>query len=109
MRPHKDHTFLTICQALSQQATCPRLRNGCVIASATQVVVSTGYNGAPRYLPHCDDVGCQMHEGHCVRALHAELNAILQVTTTGASLSRAVLYSLYRPCARCSLAAVQAG
>ena len=84
IRPTWDEYFMEVCRAIAKRATCDRGRSGCVIARDNQLLV-TGYVGAPRGLPHCDDVGHQFkkvqHEDgsvsqHCVRTVHAEQNAI---------------------------------
>jgi dCMP deaminase len=108
-RPSFETTMLDLTEVWSRRGTCDRLRVGCVIANADHHVLSSGYNGAPRGLPHCDDVGHLMIEGHCVRTIHAEANAVIQAARTGVSLLGATAYVLYRPCLRCALMLVQAG
>lgn len=110
-RPHWDQTFFEIAEAMSKHATCPRLHNGAVIVTGDHQIVASGYNGAPRWLEHCDEVGCVIEGGHCVQAIHAEANAVLQAARRGASLATqpTKLYSLYRPCIRCAMLIVQAG
>ena len=102
-------TFMAVAQVMSNRATCPRLRTGAVIATADHQIVASGYNGAPRGLPHCDEVGCLMEGGHCVRAVHAEANAILQAARRGVSLAGTTMYTLHRPCIRCAVTIVQSG
>ena len=91
VRPTWDEYFMEVCRAIAKRATCDRGRSGCVIARDNQLLV-TGYVGAPRGLPHCDDVGHQFkkvqHEDgtisqHCVRTVHAEQNANLPSSKTG--------------------------
>lgn len=106
-----DLTFFEIAETMSRRATCPRLHNGAVIVSYDKQIVATGYNGAPRRLEHCDEVGCLIEGGHCVRAVHAEANAVLQSARRGISLTQSptTLYTLHRPCIRCAMLLVQAG
>ena len=65
--------------------------------------MSTGYNGAPPGLPHCDDEeGHLMEDGHCIRTVHAEENCILQAAVLGGvSTVGSTLYSTYAPCYHC--------
>lgn len=64
-------------------------------------ILSTGYNGAPRGFPHCEDEGCLMIDGHCANSLHAEQNAIVQAAKRGTSLKGAILYVTHTPCPVC--------
>jgi dCMP deaminase len=79
----------------------------------TQKPISHGYNGAPRGLPHCTDegVGCLLGaDGSCIRAVHAEFNAIINAAYLGVSTSGCTLVSTHRPCVRvCAPAIVNAG
>ena len=58
-------------------------------------IIATGYNGALAGEAHCTDVGCMMEDGHCQRAIHAEVNAIGQAAQFGVSIKGATLY-IYR-------------
>jgi len=79
-------------------------------------IVSTGYNGAPRGLPHCPaqgpdadwPVGC-MRAGHCIRSLHAEQNALLQAAKIGVSCENATIYVTAQPCNSCAKMIINAG
>jgi dCMP deaminase len=78
-------------------------------------IVSTGYNGSPSGEADCFDVGCAMthstHDGldHCVRTIHAEMNAILWAARTGANVYGCTLYVTRRPCDYCAKHIAQAG
>ena len=106
-------------QVAAERATCPRAQCGAVIVDWTsKVMLATGYNGAPRGMAHCEDAGCQLEalEGggsHCVRVVHAEMNALLNAARTGAKLDGAVLFLNSSdgrpPCQRCEVAMRQAG
>ena len=74
-------------------------------------IISTGYNGAPRGLEHCLDIGCLREEqgipsGHryeLCRGVHAEQNALINAAYYGISTAEAVIYCTnqrYIPCAR---------
>jgi dCMP deaminase len=95
----------------AKRGTCLRAQVGCVIAIEGRVI-ATGYNGAPPGEPHCIDVGCQMEEGHCVRTIHAEANAICWAARRGVSVLGATLYTYGWSggiCHRCEKLAKSAG
>jgi dCMP deaminase len=91
------------------RSTCLRRQVGALLV-ADRRVLSTGYNGSPRGLPHCREAGClraalrvpsgQRHE--ICRAIHAEQNAILQAAQHGVAIRQATLYSTHQPCAICA-------
>jgi dCMP deaminase len=100
---------MTIARIVSTRATCDRLHAGAVLVKNKRIV-STGYNGSPPNLPHCDDSGHLLEEGHCVRTIHAEHNAILQAAVIGGSSTQGTtLYTMYSPCIHCAKYVVAAG
>lgn len=106
-RPEWNRYFLGIAQAVSTRATCPRLSVGAVIVSPEHRILSTGYNGAPPGADHCLDKGCEIVDGHCIRALHADRNAILFAR---ADLKGATLYLWGGPpCLHCAQDIVTVG
>lgn len=116
-RPSWDEYFIGICKAVRERATCDRGRNGVVIARNKRLL-TTGYVGSPAGLPHCDDVGHIIKElkhedgrvsKHCLRTIHAEMNAITQAANHGISLNNATLYTLLQPCATCAKAIINCG
>jgi dCMP deaminase len=109
-RPSWDDTMLSIAGVMSRRSTCLRLQAGAVIATADHKVIATGYNGAPHGLEHCTVLGCMVEGGHCVRAVHAEVNAVVQVARLGGpGLDGCTLYSTHRSCVRCAPILVQSG
>lgn len=84
---------------------------GCVFVSREgHTILSTGYNGSPRNLPHCYEVGCDLDEsGHCVRTIHAEINAIVQAARDGISLKDSEVYSTMFSCYVCFKAIANVG
>jgi Deoxycytidylate deaminase len=68
--------FMNIAQEVATRSTCDRKHVGAVIVR-DKTILSTGYNGSIKGLPHCDEAGCEMVEGHCVRTTHAKANAIV--------------------------------
>ena len=107
-RPSWDEYFLEIAKVVAKRSTCDRANVGAVIAK-NKVILSTGYNGAPRGLPHCDDVGHEIIDGHCIRTIHAEANAIAQAARNGASIESATIYLTISPCYDCFKMMINSG
>jgi dCMP deaminase len=107
-RPGWDEYFMEIARTVATRATCPRASVGAVLTRRKRIL-TTGYNGAPRGVPHCLEVGCTMVDGHCLRATHAEANAIVQGALHGVSLEGATAYCTHQPCAGCSKLLISAG
>lgn len=91
---------MNIAREVATRSTCSRKHVGSVIAR-DKVILSTGYNGSIRGLPHCDEVGHLMEDGHCVRTIHAEANAIIQAATHGIRLEGGDIYVTASPCWNC--------
>jgi len=116
MRPSWDEYFLEIAEVVSGRSTCLRRQVGALIVIDKRIL-TTGYNGAPRNLAHCLDVGCLREEagaesGHVhelCRGLHAEQNAIIQAAMYGVSIDGGLLYSTHQPCVLCSKMIINAG
>lgn len=109
MRPKRKAYFLEIASVVAKRSTCPRLQVGAVLVNLDAQIISTGYNGAPRYEDHCVDVGCDMEDRHCIRAVHAEINAIAQAAKNGVSTKNTILYCTHKPCKRCCAILINAG
>ncbi len=107
-RPGWDEYFMEIARTVATRATCPRASVGAVLTRERRIL-TTGYNGAPRGVSHCSDVGCIMVDGHCLRATHAEANAIVQGALHGVSLEGATAYCTHQPCSGCSKLLISAG
>jgi dCMP deaminase len=108
VRPSWDQYFLKLAMLASERATCPRMHCGCVLVK-DRYVLSTGYNGSLPGLEHCEDVGCLIVDGHCVRTNHAEMNAIAQAARHGVALEGATSYVTNMPCTTCAKALLAAG
>jgi dCMP deaminase len=93
---------------VSRRATCLRAQVGAIVVKDKRIL-TTGYNGAPRGLPHCLDEGCEMVGGHCVRSLHAEQNAIIQAAQHGITLEGGTIYTTHQPCQTCAKMIINAG
>lgn len=112
-----DQYFMGVLAAVRERGTCDRGKSGAVIAIENRIL-TTGYVGAAKGLPHCDEVGHLMrevidengkHTQHCMRTVHAEENAILQAARNGVSIKGATLYCTMTPCYRCAMQIVQVG
>jgi len=95
-----DQYFMDIAAQVATRATCDRKHVGAVIVR-DRTILSTGYNGSIRGMPHCDEVGHMMENGHCVATVHAEANAILQAAKNGVRIDGATLYTTASPCWPC--------
>ena len=103
------HTyFMRIAQVVATRSTCDRKHVGAVIVR-DKTILSTGYNGSIRGLPHCDEVGHLMENGHCVRTVHAEANAIVQAARNGVRIEGAEIYVTASPCWNCFKLLANAG
>lgn len=106
---------MQIAHLVKTRATCPRRSVGALIVRDKRIV-ATGYNGAPRGLPHCPPDGqfndwpngC-MRAGHCIRSLHAEQNALLQAAMIGVACEGATIYVTDQPCNNCAKMIINAG
>ena len=107
-RPSWDEYFLKVAMLVSERATCPRMHCGCVLVRDKQIL-STGYNGSIPGDEHCEDAGCIIVDNHCVRTIHAEMNAILQCSSHGVSTHDAIAYVTNMPCTNCAKALITAG
>jgi dCMP deaminase len=107
-RPSWDEYFMAIAFAVAGRSTCDRAHVGAVLVRDRRIL-TTGYNGAPAGLPHCDDVGHLMADGHCVRTLHAEQNAIIQGALHGVSIQGATAYVTHQPCLTCAKMLINSG
>lgn len=99
--------FLNIATLVATRATCPRLSVGAVVVKDNRIL-GTGYNGSPSGTPHCIDDGCIIHADHCIRSIHAEVNALLSAMQA-TDIRGATLYCTHRPCWECSKLIVQTG
>lgn len=107
-RPSWDAYFMDIAFTVAQRSTCDRAHVGAVIVRERRIL-TTGYNGAPAGLPHCDEIGHLMIDGHCVRTLHAEQNAIIQAALHGISIEESTIYVTHQPCLTCAKMIINAG
>ncbi|SHH20542.1 dCMP deaminase [Desulfosporosinus lacus DSM 15449] len=115
-RPSWDSYFIQMAQVVAGRSTCLRRQVGAVMVKDKQIL-STGYNGSPSGLQHCDEVGClrqslgvpsgERHE--ICRAVHAEQNALVQAAKHGVAITGADLYTTHQPCVLCTKLLINAG
>jgi dCMP deaminase len=95
-----DEYFMNIARVVASRATCDRKHVGAVLVR-DRTILSTGYNGSIRGLPHCSEAGHMMEDGHCVRTVHAEANAIIQAAKNGVAIEGSTVYTTASPCWPC--------
>jgi dCMP deaminase len=103
-----DRYFMNLAVQAATRSTCPRKSVGAVIVR-DKTVLSTGYNGSLRGAPHCTEVGCLMDNGHCIRTVHAEANALVQAARHGVRLEGSEIYVTASPCFGCFKLLANAG
>ncbi len=99
MRVPWDQYFCSIAEMVKTRATCPRLQVGAVLVKDKHII-STGYNGVPNGVSHCDETGCVIVDNHCSLSIHAEVNAL---DHCGVDTRYSILYVTANPCAKCVL------
>lgn len=99
---------MQIARTVATRATCPRASVGCVLVRDRRIL-TTGYNGSPRGVPHCTQAGCILVNDHCQRTTHAEANAIVQGALHGVNLSASTAYCTHQPCVNCTKLFISAG
>jgi dCMP deaminase len=109
--------FMSVAHLISRRATCTRGHIGAVIVRDHNIL-STGYNGAPSGLPHCNETNCRIFrsthpdgtvEENCVNTIHAEINAIAQAAKHGVSIRDADIYITASPCLHCLKVLINVG
>lgn len=103
-----DHYFMNVARVVSSRATCQRKYVGAVIVR-DRTILSTGYNGSIRGMPHCAESGHMMEDNHCVATIHAEMNAVIQAARNGVRIEGATIYITASPCWSCFKALANAG
>lgn len=115
-RPSWDEYFMALATQVASRSTCLRRHTGAVLVKGRRIL-ATGYNGTPKGLAHCAEVGClreqqgiesgSRHE--LCRGIHAEQNAIVQAAMHGVAIEGASLYSTHHPCVLCAKMLINAG
>lgn len=115
-RPTWNQYFMEMAELASKRSTCLRRKVGAVLVKDKRIL-ATGYNGAPKKLPHCEETGClrvqknvpsgQRHE--ICRGIHAEQNLIAQSALHGVKTDGATVYCTNQPCSICTKLLINAG
>jgi dCMP deaminase len=109
MRPSRDEWLIRMAVITSARGTCLRASVGAIISRDGRII-STGYVGSPRGLPHCTDVGCdESTYSGCIRTVHAEANAIAFAARHGISTEGSELHCTHSPCGNCAKLIINAG
>jgi dCMP deaminase len=103
-----DQYFMAQSHLLALRSTCTRLSVGATIVRDKRIIAG-GYNGSIAGGDHCIDKGCYVIDHHCVRTIHAEVNALLQCAKFGVPTDGAEIYVTHFPCLQCCKAIIQAG
>jgi|TARA_B100000809_G_C14995794_1_gene479675 dCMP deaminase len=116
--PNYNKYFRRILKETAEMSTCARVQVGCVIARDGRII-STGWNGVPAGLQHCDNKYAfgampepdmeSHHEWSTKHELHAETNAIGYAAKNGVSTKGAALYTSVSPCIDCAKLIIAAG
>jgi len=115
-RPSWDAYFMDITFLVAKRSTCLRRAVGALVVKDKRIL-STGYNGAPTGIKHCNEAGClraelkvasgEKHE--LCRGIHAEQNAIIQAAFHGVGIKGATLFCTNLPCSICAKMIINAG
>lgn len=115
-RPSWDEYFSRIALEVSKRSTCLRRHVGAILVLDKRIL-ATGYNGAPRGVRHCFEVGCLREEKgvpsgerhELCRGLHAEMNVLIQAASHGIRVEGATLYCTTFPCSLCAKMLINGG
>ena len=109
-RRDKVNYYLDMAQVALERGTCLRRNFGAVIVK-NDVIVSTGYTGAPRGRANCIDIGTCIRQKMGIprgeryefcRSVHAEANAIIAARASRCSAQRSIwLGGIWRPARSC--------
>jgi len=107
---------MSLAEAAGTRSTCIRHKLGAVLVRDKQIL-ATGYNGAPRGMKHCLDIGCLRDKLKIVsgtrheicRAVHAEQNTVIQAAVHGVSTLGSDIFITHSPCAVCAKILINAG
>lgn len=100
--------FMAQSHIIALRSTCTRLAVGATIVREKRIIAA-GYNGSISGDDHCIEKGCYVEDSHCIRTVHAEVNAILQCAKYGISTNGADIYVTHFPCLACTKSIIQAG
>ena len=115
-RPSWDSYFMKIAEDVATRSTCIRRQVGAVIVKDKRIL-TTGYNGVPSGISHCNEQNCLRtklnipsgERAELCRGLHAEQNAIIQAAYYGISVKDAKIYVTHKPCSICTKMLINSG
>ena len=115
-RPSWDEYFMSIAEQVAGRSTCLRRATGALLVKDKRIL-ATGYNGVPKGLAHCEEVGCIREQRHIpsgshhelCRGIHAEQNAVIQAAKHGIAMDGATAYCTHQPCVLCAKILLNAG
>jgi dCMP deaminase len=105
-----------LAEVVSTRSTCLRRQVGSLLVRDNRIL-TTGYNGAPAGVAHCQETGCLRNQlnipsgekQELCRGLHAEQNAVVQAALHGVDTSGATAYVTIQPCLTCMKILINAG
>jgi dCMP deaminase len=116
-RPGWDEYFMEMAGVVAKRSTCLRRQVGAVVVKDKHIL-ATGYNGAPRGIDNCLELGVCLRQELKVpsgerqefcRGSHAEQNALTQAAYHGVKINGATLYCTHMPCITCAKMIINAG
>ncbi|OGY44610.1 MAG: hypothetical protein A3J62_00850 [Candidatus Buchananbacteria bacterium RIFCSPHIGHO2_02_FULL_38_8] len=117
--PSWEETFMQLAVDSSLRSHCEYVCVGAVIANAEkghEMVLTTGYNGPPRSIAHCDEVGCSRRDqkgskipGRLCVGAHAEINSIANAAKAGIIIDGGALFVTLSPCFECAKHIINSG
>ncbi len=113
IRISRDQMFAEMVKVVAKRCTCIRPIDiagqvGAILVKEGRVI-SMGYAGSPKGMPHCTELGCIMEGGACIRTIHAEANSIAFAAKTGTPTNGATMYCTLGPCLSCAKLIINSG
>tara|TARA_B100002019_G_C21180545_1_gene553432 strand:+ start:118 stop:543 length:426 start_codon:yes stop_codon:yes gene_type:complete len=105
-RLKREKYFMSIAELAAARGTCPRAQVGCVIVDRNNRIKATGYNSSNPGQPHCEDGECIIVSDHCIRTIHAEVAAVLNLER---NYDKLIAYVTHEPCIHCYKVLTAAG
>lgn len=108
---HKEILKLLLEKAINGGYTCLRgpRPSGALLVTKNGIRIDGNVQPTPG-MPSCKDEGeCMMEDGHCVRNIHAEVDALLYAASLGIATTGGTMYSINKPCFNCMKACAVAG
>jgi dCMP deaminase len=102
---HWQHRFMRLALEVGSWSKDPRSKVGAILVDNRKRVIGLGYNGFPRNIED-DPALLTSREAKLARMVHAEVNAILNATS---SVEGAAIFTTLHPCGECSKIIIQCG